>query len=96
MKCIPHSRPSIGNDDIKAVSKVLASGMIAQGKQVENFEKAIARKCKVKYTVAVNSGSAALHLALLALKIGEKDSVAIPSYSCTALLNSFQYVGATP
>tara|TARA_B100001964_G_scaffold122191_1_gene135554 strand:+ start:719 stop:1699 length:981 start_codon:yes stop_codon:yes gene_type:complete len=67
-----------------------------QGKKVEDFEKAVSQKCKVKYTAAVSSGSAALHLALLALKIGKKDSVAIPSYSCTALLNALQYVGATP
>ncbi|MEE9165483.1 MAG: DegT/DnrJ/EryC1/StrS aminotransferase family protein, partial [Nitrospinota bacterium] len=96
MKCISHSRPSIEEDDIKAVSKVLASGMIAQGKRVEDFEKAIARQCKVKYTVAVSSGSAALHLALLALEIGKKDTVAIPSYSCASLLNVLRYVGATP
>ncbi len=93
---IPHSKPTISKDDLKAVSQVLASGMLAQGTQVEAFEKSLASRCRVKHAVAVSSGSAALHLALSTLGVGKRDMVAIPSYSCVALLHAVEMVGATP
>jgi perosamine synthetase len=83
-------------DDIKAVSEVLDSGQIAQGPKVVEFEKELSKFIDVKGGVATNSGTSALHLALLALDIKEGDEVIIPSYVCTALLNAINYVHAKP
>jgi perosamine synthetase len=95
-KFIPQSRPTLGPAEAEAISKVLESGHIAEGKTVQEFEKAFARKMGVRYAVATSSGTAALHLALLAMGIGNQDEVVIPSLVCTALLNAVRYVGATP
>ena len=93
---IPHSRPTLGPEEIQRVSEVLESGQLAQGQMVTEFEAAFARKLKVGHAVSVSSGTAALHLTLLALKIGPNDEVIIPSYVCSALLNAVNYVGARP
>ncbi len=96
MRLIPHSRPTINEDDVLAVSEVIRSGNIAQGNIVAEFERDLARSIGVKGGVAVSSGTAALHLALLALDVTAKDTVAMPSYVCTAVLNAVRYTGATP
>ena len=93
---IPHSRPTLGQEEIGAVAEVIASSQIAQSKVVHEFERAFAQKMKAKYAVTTNSGTAALHLVLLAMGIGERDEVVIPSYVCTALLNAVKYAGAAP
>jgi perosamine synthetase len=93
---IPHSRPTIGPDDIQAVGAILQSGHIAQGDQVQLFEEAVASFLARKGGVATNSGTSALHLALLVLGIGPGDEVLLPSYTCVALLHAIRYVGATP
>lgn len=93
---IPHSRPTIGPEDIEAVSDVLRSGHLAQGAKVEEFETAVAGFLGRRGGVATSSGTAALHLALLALDIGPGDEVLLPSYTCVALLHAVRYVGATP
>ncbi len=93
---IPHSRPTLGDDEAQAVAAVIRSGRIAEGEVVARFEKAFARKMGVEHAVAVSSGTAALHLALLAMGVGPGDEVVIPSYVCTALLHAVEYVGAKP
>jgi dTDP-4-amino-4,6-dideoxygalactose transaminase len=93
---IPHSRPSIGPSEIDAVLGVLKSGLIAQGPVVESFESAVSEAIGTRYACAVNSGSAALHLTLLALGIGPGTEVIIPSFVCTALFNAVHYAGASP
>ena len=93
---IPHSRPTLGQEEIDPVAGVIASSQIAQGRVVHEFERTFAQKMNAKYAVSTNSGTAALHLVLLAMGIGEQDEVIIPSYVCTALLNAVKYVGATP
>jgi len=93
---IPHSRPSIDQSDIDAVSEVLASGKIAQGEKVREFENALARYAGVKHGVAVSSGTSALHLALLSLGIGPRDQVIIPSYVCSSPYFAVLYAGAAP
>jgi perosamine synthetase len=92
---IPHSRPTLGPEEIKAVSDVIASGYIAEGAIVKEFEQKFADYLNVKHAVATNSGTSALHLALLALEVGPGDEVIIPSYVCCALLNAVNYAGAT-
>ena len=93
---IPHSQPTLGEDEVRAVASVIRSGDIAEGEVVARFEKTFAEKMGVQHAVAVSSGTAALHLILLAMGIGPGDEVIIPSYVCTALLHAVQYVGARP
>ncbi|MFQ5900691.1 MAG: DegT/DnrJ/EryC1/StrS family aminotransferase [Thermodesulfobacteriota bacterium] len=96
MKSIPHSRPTIGEAELESVAGTILSGNIAQGSLVDTFERAVADFIGVRSAVAVSSGSAALHLSLLALKVGKDDQVIIPDYTCTALLNVVRYVEASP
>jgi len=93
---IPHSRPSIDQADIDAVSEVLSSGKIAQGEKVEEFENAVAHYVGKKFGVAVSSGTSALHLALLSLGIGPGDEVIMPSYVCASPYFATLHAGAVP
>lgn len=93
---VPHSRPTIDEDDIKAVTDVLASGKIAQGEKVREFESALARFVGTKYAVACSSGTASLYLALLSLDLGAKDEVIMPSYVCPAIYFATLRAGAIP
>jgi dTDP-4-amino-4,6-dideoxygalactose transaminase len=93
---IPHSRPTLGAKEIKAVSDVISSGYVAEGAVVQKFEQSFADYLNIRHAVATNSGTSALHLALLALNVGPGDEVIIPSYVCCALLNAVNYTGATP
>jgi len=90
------AKPQIGEEEIQAVEAVLRSGMLAQGSQVEAFEKAFADYVGVRHAIAVSSGTTALHLALLALGIGEGDEVITTPFSFIATANAIRYVGATP
>ena len=92
---IPHSRLSISDSDIQAVVSVLKSGQLSQGPKVREFESKLALFIGKKKAVAVSSGSAALHLALLALDVEGSDEVIIPSFVCSAVLNAVNYTGAT-
>ncbi|MBW1702144.1 MAG: DegT/DnrJ/EryC1/StrS aminotransferase family protein [Deltaproteobacteria bacterium] len=93
---IPHSRPTLGHEEIQFVSEVIGSGHIAQGAIVSRFEQALAKNAGIKGAVACSSGTSALHLTLLAMEIRSGDEVIFPSYVCSALLNAVRYVGATP
>jgi perosamine synthetase len=93
---IPHSKVILDEGDIAAVGKVLRSGYLAQGKHTVSLEEKTASFVGVRHAAAVSSGTAALHLSLLALGVGEDSEVIIPSYVCTALLNAIAYVGAMP
>ena len=93
---IPHSKPTLGVEESRAVSEVIESGYIADGKIVNKFERAFAKFLGVEYALSTNSGTAALHLTLHAMGVGPGDEVIIPSYVCSALLNAVNYVGATP
>jgi len=92
---IPHSRPSIDDSDIRAVTDVLRSGHLAQGPLVEQFEQRMAAYLGVAGGVAVNSGTSALEIALRVLDIGPGDEVILPSYVCAAPWLAVQRVGAT-
>lgn len=93
---IPVAKPSLGVEEINAVSTVIQSGMLAQGPRVEEFEHTFARYCNTAHGVAVNSGTAALHATLLALGIGPGDEVIVPSFTFFATASSVCMCGATP
>jgi dTDP-4-amino-4,6-dideoxygalactose transaminase len=93
---IPHSRPSIETDDIRAAVEVLQSRQLAQGGMVERFERGMAAYFGLAGGVAVTSGTAALEVALRAMGIGPGDEVILPSYVCAAPLLAIQRVGAIP
>ena len=93
---IPIIRPVIGDEELENVGKCLASGYLTQGPFVARFERAVSDYLGCRHAVAVTSGTAALHLALLALGIGPGDEVVVPSLTWVATANAVAYVGATP
>lgn len=88
--------PVIEKDEIAAVVKVLRSGNLAQGPEVKAFEEEFAKLHEAEFGVAVNSGTSALHLSLLAAGIGPGDEVLVPSFSFAATANVVKLVGANP
>ena len=90
------SHPLLGAEEEAAVLRVLASGQLAQGEQVAAFEQRFAETCHVTEAMAVSSGTAALHLALLAHDIGSGDEVVTTAFSFAATANVILLVGATP
>jgi perosamine synthetase len=86
----------LGAEEIAAAGEVIASGWVAQGPKVAEFERALARLVGAAEGVAVSSCTTGLHLALLALQVGPGDEVVIPSLSFIATANVVRYVGATP
>ncbi len=93
---IPIAKPLLGREEIDAVTEVLSSGMIAQGPKVDEFELAFSEYTGCEYAAAVNSGTAALHIALLAYGIGKGDEVITTPFSFIATANSILYTGAKP
>jgi dTDP-4-amino-4,6-dideoxygalactose transaminase len=93
---IPLSRPFFDEQEAEAVRRVLASGWVVQGPEVEAFETAIAQLHQARHCVAVSSGTAALHISYLARGIGAGDAVFIPSFAWPSAANMAKLVGATP
>src|SRR3989344_2473235 len=93
---IPHSKPFVDAEDVKAVTKQTKSGMHATGENVKEFESEMCKLIGKRYGKATSSGTTALHIALLALNIKKGDEVIIPSYVCQAVLNAVNYTGAKP
>jgi dTDP-4-amino-4,6-dideoxygalactose transaminase len=96
MKMIPVAKPEIGKAERKAVDRIMRSGLLAQGPEVASFEKEFSRFVEDRECVAVNSGTSALHVALLTLGIGKGDEVIVPSFTFAATANSVALTGATP
>ena len=93
---IPVMRPWLGKEEAEAAAEAVASGWIAQGPRVQEFEEAFAAAIGTPHAVAVSSCTAALHLALIAAGIGPGDEVIVPSLSFIATANAVRYVGAQP
>lgn len=93
---IPLSAPDITEAEIEAVVSVLRSSRLSLGPKLEEFEHALAQHVGVEHAVGVSSGTAGLHLALLALGIGPRDEVIVPSFTFIAVANAVRYVGAVP
>ncbi len=88
--------PFVGEEEIAAVREVLLSGKYVSGEKVQAFEEAFAEYIGVRYAVAVNSGTAALHIALEALGVGEGDEVIVPPLTFFATVSSVLYHRAIP
>lgn len=93
---VPATGLQLGDEEHAAVGRVLASGMLAQGPEVAAFEAEFAEHVAGRSCVAVNSGTSALQLALLALGIGPGDEVVVPSFSFAATANAVALTGARP
>jgi len=98
---IPINTPDIGEEEIREVRKVLSEKSLTSssfdgGTRVQQFEKLLSKFTKSKFTVSVNSGTAALQASLYALDIKSGDEVLIPSFTFVATANSVKSVGAKP
>ena len=90
------ARPDIRRQELHVVGEVLRSGNLVQGVWVKEFERRVARTVGGGYAVATTSGTAALHVALLALGIGRGDEVLVPDFTFPSTANVVELVGATP
>jgi len=92
---IPYGKQDLSDDDIAAVVEVLKSDYLTQGPKVPEFEQAVAQYCGAKFASATNSATSALHIACLALDVGEGDTVWTSPISFVASSNCALYCGAT-
>ena len=93
---IPYGKQSITRADVQSVSSALGSDWITQGPLVRSFEEALCHATGARYCVAVSSGTAALHVAMLSLGIGSGDTVLTSPITFSASANCACYVGARP
>lgn len=101
MKKIPISKPFFNNEEINEVKKVMQEGNLTNasfegGKRVQELESLLCKFVGSQYAIAINSGTAALHAALLALGIGKDDEVLLPSFTFLATANAIVATGAKP
>src|SRR4030042_1696077 len=96
MQQIPVARPTLGEEEAAAARRAIMSGWVVQGPEVAAFEEEFAALVGAPLAVACSSGTAALHLALLALDLAPGDEVITVSHSFIATANAVRYVGATP
>lgn len=92
----PSSRPRYSGGELEAVKDVLQSGHTAEGPRARQLEEKLAEQFNVSDAVVTSSGTASIHLSLLALGIEENDEVILPSYVCQSVLNGVHHAGATP
>jgi UDP-4-amino-4-deoxy-L-arabinose-oxoglutarate aminotransferase len=93
---LPLSRPSLGEEEIREVLDVIRSGWITSGPRVKRFEEEFSRYVGARHAVAVNSCTAALHVALLAHGMGSGDEVVTSSMTWSATVNMIEVAGAKP
>ena len=89
-------KPSIHKEEIDAVTSTLKSGWLSSGPKVKEFEQSVSEYLNVPYCIALNSGTAALHLALKAIGLKPNDEVIIPTNTFTATAEVITYFGAKP
>jgi perosamine synthetase len=90
------AKPAVGEEELAEIRGVLESGQLTMGPKVEEFERLLAPLAGTAHAVAVSSGTAALHLAVLALELGPGDEVLVPAYTFPATANVVALAGATP
>lgn len=91
---LPYGRQAIEDDDIAAVAEALRADYLTTGPTVDAFERAFAERVGAAHAVACNSGTAALHLAAMALDLKPGDWLIVPSLTFLATANAARYVGA--
>ena len=91
---LPYGRQTIEDDDVAAVAEALRSDFLTTGPRVEAFEEAFAAAVGARHAIACSSGTAALHLAMAALGVGEGDGVIVPALTFAATANAARYQGA--
>ena len=91
------SEPKLNFDEVNAAKKAINDGWIStSGKEVIKFEKKISQTVKNKYSVALNSGTSAIHLALSVAGVERGDEVLVQSLTFIATVNPILYLGANP
>jgi dTDP-4-amino-4,6-dideoxygalactose transaminase len=90
------ARPDTGPEDLDGVAAVLESGMLTQGPVVAELEQELARATATRHAIALSSGTAALHLAVLALGLEPGDEVIVPAYTFPATANVVALSGLRP
>lgn len=94
---IPVAKPDIGEEEVKNVMEAVRSGWVSsKGPFIEEFEKRFSSYIGVKHAIAVSNGTAALHLALTVLGVGQGHEVLVPSLTFIAAANAVTYTGAAP
>ncbi len=93
---LPYGRQWVSEEDVAAVVEALRSDWLTTGPRVATFEEAFATAVDTRYAVAVSSGTAALHVAVAALKLGVGEEVIVPTLTFAASANCVVYQGATP
>jgi dTDP-4-amino-4,6-dideoxygalactose transaminase len=88
--------PDLGEAELAEVAEVLEGGMLTMGPKVEAFETEVARACEVSHAFAVTSGTAALHLAVIAFGLQPGDEVLVPAYTFPATANVVALCGLKP
>jgi perosamine synthetase len=88
--------PYVGDEEVAAVERVMRSGQLSQGPETAAFEEEFSQLVGGRHCIGVNSGTSALHVALLAAGIGPGDEVIVPSFTFAATANSVALTGATP
>jgi dTDP-4-amino-4,6-dideoxygalactose transaminase len=88
--------PAIGEEEIEAVAETMRSGWLTTGPRVAELERRMAEYLEAKHVLAVTSGTAAMHLALLALEVGPGDEVITSPITWPATANVIEHCGATP
>jgi len=89
-------RPDVGAAELAEVAGVLETGMLTMGPKVAEFEAELARACEVEHAIAVSSGTAALHVAVLALELQPGDEILVPAYTFPATANVVELAGLKP
>jgi dTDP-4-amino-4,6-dideoxygalactose transaminase len=93
-KFLPFALPDIGEEEINEVVDTMRSGWLTSGPKTQRFEESFANYVGAKHAIAVNSATAALHLALEAIGIGRGDKVIVPVHTFTASAEVVRYLGA--
>jgi perosamine synthetase len=92
---IPLTVPALGSEEVAAAERVLRSGMLVQGREVQLFESELAQRTQRRHAIAVSSGTAALELALRALGVGPGDEVLVPALTWPSPGHAVLAVGAS-
>ncbi|MEO7002174.1 MAG: DegT/DnrJ/EryC1/StrS family aminotransferase, partial [Ktedonobacterales bacterium] len=93
---IPMTRPFVGEEEAQAAANAVRSGWLSQGPRVAEFERIVAERVGVTHAIAVNSCTAALHLALICMGVRAGDEVIMPSFTFVATANAVVHAGARP